>query len=537
MREKTQIKSWFIYIAFTIFGIILGAAGAGIVLSQKSSAIQEAAEKSLQESLAEGSKNPSSEEKSGWIFENEKWYCYTDGVPDKNRWYYVGEDGAMCMDGWQTIDGQDYFFGVNGAMQTDEEIADILGEENSAIQKLQEAENSTEKTLEQNYTGYFKLEGEQVDEAFINIREIRDGWIYGEYFLTYSYLTETAQFCDSGNIIEIDDKFTIQAFRLYDEIETISDPHTITLKLTQKDGKPALEIIQYDGADVEPCFFLYQEPAHEPTIHKEDPTGVYNFRNGYHKGANGELVYGLDGIVTLEVTKVENNRVYGIFDFMASDDRYYDDFREDGIPINEGTFYIEYFKFQFVHDFMKDEEIYLLLDTGIQWMIPKDMEKSTSESSREIFTKPAAGSATEKFSMSPSRIEEEVLRIRNVWTENREAIANGEFAKEQINSNTIIYSLGEDIRMIEISGNENGLSTKMIQIENGNLTFAYYGTSQGQMRCYFKDNHMFRWVQTDTNGHAVTHDMELENPEFIQHEQQIIQEFQSLLDHYQGAMH
>ena len=286
MREKTQIKSWFIYIAFTIFGIILGAAGAGIVLSQKSSAIQEAAEKSLQESLAEGSKNPSSEEKSGWIFENEKWYCYTDGVPDKNRWYYVGEDGAMCMDGWQTIDGQDYFFGVNGAMQTDEEIADILGEENSAIQKLQEAENSTEKTLEQNYTGYFKLEGEQVDEAFINIREIRDGWIYGEYFLTYSYLTETAQFCDSGNIIEIDDKFTIQAFRLYDEIETISDPHTITLKLTQKDGKPALEIIQYDGADVEPCFFLYQEPAHEPTIHKEDPTGVYNFRNGYHKGAN-----------------------------------------------------------------------------------------------------------------------------------------------------------------------------------------------------------------------------------------------------------
>lgn len=31
--------------------------------------------------------------------------------------------------------------------------------------------------------------------------------------------------------------------------------------------------------------------------------------------------------------------------------------------------------------------------------------------------------------------------------------------------------------------------------------------------------------------------MELENPEFIQHEQQIIQEFQSLLDHYQGAMH
>lgn len=90
-------------------------------------------------------------------------------------------------------------------------------------------------------------------------------------------------------------------------------------------------------------------------------------------GDNGQPVYGLEGTVTLEVTKVENNRVYGIFDFMASDDRYYDDFREDGIPINEGTFYIEGFKFQFVHDFMKDAEVYLLLDTGTRWMIPKNM--------------------------------------------------------------------------------------------------------------------------------------------------------------------
>ena len=230
------------------------------------------------------------------------------------------------------------------------------------------------------------------------------------------------------------------------------------------------------------------------------------------------------------MTKVENNRVYGIFDFTASDDRYYDDFRKDGIPIYEGTFYIEDFKFRFVHDFMEDAEVYLFFDSGVGWMIPKDRKKSTSEPSEEASAKPAAGSAFEQFSMSSSGIEEEVLRIRNVWTENREAIANGEFAKEQINSNTIIYSLGGDIRMIEISGNENGLSTKMIQIENGNLTFAYYGTAQGQARYYFKDNHMFRWVQTDTNGHAVTHDMELENPEFIRHEEQILSDFYGLID-------
>ena len=124
-----------------------------------------------------------------------------------------------------------------------------------------------------------------------------------------------------------------------------------------------------------------------------------------------------------------------------------------------------------------------------------------------------------------------------VTRERGEAIANGESAKEQINSNTIIYSLGEDIRMIEISGNGNELSTKMLQIENGNLTFAYYGTSQGRCGVILKIIICSGWVQTDTNGHAVTYDMELENPEFIQHEQQIIQEFQSLLDHYQGQMH
>lgn len=384
MHEKIQVKTLFISIAFMVFGIILGAVGTGITLSQKISTMQEKAEEDSSreiseketevkhENLTESSENSSSAIKAGWIFEHGQWYCYADGAPVKNRWYYVNEEGAMCTDGWQMIDGQDYFFAASGAMQTNEEIAAILGEENQESQEFQDYEKNPGETLEQNYIGYFKLEGTQADEAYINIREIRDGWIYGEYYLTYSYLTETAQFCDSGNVIN-NDEFTIQAFRLYDEIGTTVDPHTITLKLTQKDGISALEVVRYDGAEAEPCFFLYQGAAQEPTIYKEDPTGLYNFSNGYHMGDNGQPVYGLEGTVTLEVTKVENNRVYGIFDFMASDDRYYDDFREDGIPINEGTFYIEGFKFQFVHDFMKDAEVYLLLDTGTRWMIPKNM--------------------------------------------------------------------------------------------------------------------------------------------------------------------
>ncbi len=383
MHEKVQAKTLFVYIAFMVLGIIFGAVGSRITLSQKISTMQEKlAEEFSQEvsedetevegeSLAESSENPSSEIKTGWIFENDQWFCYTDGVPEKNRWYYVGEDGAMCTDGWQTIDGQDYFFAASGVMQTDEEIAEILGEENQAIQEFEEAGNSLEETLEQNYIGYFKLEGTQVDETYINIREIRNGLIYGEYYRPYDTQTVMAQFCDNGCSLN-NHEFTIQAFCWEDGIGTVVDPHTITLKLTQKDGIPALEVIRYDGAEAESCFFLYQGPTQEPSVYKEDPTGLYNFSNGYYIGDNGQPVYGSEGTVTLEVTKVENNRVYGIFDFSASDDRYYDDFREDGIPINEGTFYIEGFKFQFVHDFMKDAEVYLLFDTGLRWMIPKD---------------------------------------------------------------------------------------------------------------------------------------------------------------------
>ncbi len=162
------------------------------------------------------------------------------------------------------------------------------------------------------------------------------------------------------------------------------------------------------------------------------------------------------------------------------------------------------------------------------------MAESSLESSEELEEIPQESvmeSASSKLLMSPSEIEEEVLRIKNVWTKDREAVENRSFTSEAIDSNTIIYSQDGDVRMIEISGNENELLTKILQVENGNLTFAYYGTAQGQTRCYFKDNQLFRWIQTDAGGGQVIHDLEQKNPEFIQHEQQIINEFHRIFDH------
>lgn len=158
-------------------------------------------------------------------------------------------------------------------------------------------------------------------------------------------------------------------------------------------------------------------------------------------------------------------------------------------------------------------------------------EESSPESLEENSLESTIESALSKHSMSPSEIEEEVQRIKNKWAENREAVANGSFTREQLDGNTIFYFHQGDLRMIEISGNENELLTKILQVENGKLTFAYYGTAQGQMRCYFKDSQMFRWIQTDADGNTVVHDMEQENQEFTQHEQQIVNDFQMLLDY------
>lgn len=138
------------------------------------------------------------------------------------------------------------------------------------------------------------------------------------------------------------------------------------------------------------------------------------------------------------------------------------------------------------------------------------------------------------FTMSPDEIETEVLRIREVWESDRESVSDGifdcEIWKNELNSNIYVYSMEGDIKMIEAPANGENEYSKTFQIENGMLTFAYYESSQSQIRLYYKDYHLFRWIQTDAGRDALIHDMELDNREFIKMENWAMFDLQTILN-------
>lgn len=532
MPEKQPIPPIWKYALCAFLGFILGAgigiAGTKAVHSRSIPA--EIQEKQNDTHLSADNTDVSPETKTGWILENEKWYCYADGTAQKNRWFYIGSDGAMCADTWQNIDGQEYFFASSGAMQTDEEIAasekltagkntaaDIhtpVNEQSAAADGPETSENINFN----DYIGYFEndeIKQSQGEEASINIREIRDSQIYGEYYFTYSYLTELGQFYERGIPIN-GDTFTIQEFRLYDEWGLPSEPHTVTLRFTRVNGAPALEFFQYDGEAITSSYYTYKGPAKEKSGRSEDPVGRYDFRNGYYIGDQGEPVYGLDGTVIMDITKVENNRVYGVFDFHASDDIIYVDFRENGIPVIDGTFSVDQFNFQFVHDFIRTGEVLLGFDTGLKWMIPKTAQPV-----------PTAYSGWMK--MTSAEIEAEVSRIRKVWQEDREAVTNGSFERRQWQDNVTAYFQNGVLKMIEVPKSKWNHYTKIFQIEDGKLTFAYYESAEMQMRLYYKDQGLFRWIQTDIGSEAVIHDQE-DSKMFFENAQWAIADLDAIYD-------
>lgn len=64
--------------------------------------------------------------KNGWEQKDGKWYHYTVGVMDKNKWiqgndgkwYWLGSNGVMAENEWVKYDGKWYWLGKDGAMQT-----------------------------------------------------------------------------------------------------------------------------------------------------------------------------------------------------------------------------------------------------------------------------------------------------------------------------------------------------------------------------------------------------------------------------------
>ena len=71
-------------------------------------------------------------------------------------------------------------------------------------------------------------------------------------------------------------------------------------------------------------------------------------------------------------------------------------------------------------------------------------------------------------------------------------------------------------RMLEVKKNTIDEFNRTFQIENGQLTFAYYESKTTQIRLYYKNGMLFRWIQTENGGDPVIHDMETDNPEFME---------------------
>lgn len=67
--------------------------------------------------------------KIGWVYENNQWYYYEDGVArigwllEGSTWYYMNAEGVM-QTGWQAVGGTWYYFNASGAMLTGWQLID-----------------------------------------------------------------------------------------------------------------------------------------------------------------------------------------------------------------------------------------------------------------------------------------------------------------------------------------------------------------------------------------------------------------------------
>lgn len=130
-----------------------------------------------------------------------------------------------------------------------------------------------------------------------------------------------------------------------------------------------------------------------------------------------------------------------------------------------------------------------------------------------------------KWQLSESEVESEVLRIREVWTENQNAANVGEFDVYMDAKGIKYYSEDEHTRLVIVPQGVLGDFNITFQIEDGEITFAYYVNNQQQNRLYFKYMTLFRWNETDVGKDAVMHDNEFENQQFIDWESQAIGDF------------
>ena len=70
-----------------------------------------------------------------------------------------------------------------------------------------------------------------------------------------------------------------------------------------------------------------------------------------------------------------------------------------------------------------------------------------------------------------------------------------------------------------------------LQVENGDVTFAYYVNDDTQNRLYLKYQTLFRWNETESGKDEVIHDNDFKNEQFIEWESEVWTDY-ILLDIY-----
>lgn len=133
-----------------------------------------------------------------------------------------------------------------------------------------------------------------------------------------------------------------------------------------------------------------------------------------------------------------------------------------------------------------------------------------------------------KWQLSEPEVESEVLRIRKVWTEDQNAANAGEFHVYTDAKGIKYYSEDEHTKLVIVPKGVFGDYNITFQIEDGEITFAYYVNNKEQNRLYFKYMTLFRWNETTADKHAVMHDNEFENQQFIDWESQALTDFVQL---------
>lgn len=111
--------------------------------------------------------------------------------------------------------------------------------------------------------------------------------------------------------------------------------------------------------------------------------------------------------------------------------------------------------------------------------------------------------------LSDSEIEDEVLRIREVYNDIVSNVSGKKYTSKTIESKVIAYydSNGQ-VKHIQVSkGYDNYNYSRFYYFENNKLMFAYVESSDSH-RLYFQDGILFRWRYTNTSGNATNYHYE-----------------------------